>query len=976
MKKICLLSAMVGLFAVACFGQAQYVNPMVGTDGHGHTYPGAIVPFGGVQVSPDTRLDGWDGCSAYHYSDDVVYGFSHTHLSGTGCSDYGDILLMPFTGKPSLKNTEYCSKFSHRNEVAQAGYYAVVLDKNKVKVELTATKHVGFQRYTFPDTKGPKGVVIDLTHRDKVISSGMNFQDNEIQGWRESEAWNPHQYCAFSLVASQPIQRIDFYQDDKLVDAQQVRGTNCKAVVYFQDNVRQVVLKVAISGTDMQGAHTNQSEIKDFDFNAIHANATALWNKELGKIEVSDPNPENLKVFYTALYHSFTSPYLFSDMDGRYRGMDGQIHVVDKGHQMYTVFSLWDTYRALHPLLNIIDRQRTNDFLYTFLKHYEQGTMLPVWELSAYETWCMIGYHSVPVIYDAYVKGMHDYDANEMLAAMVHSATLNKLGRPQYAQYGYIPGDMENESVSKTLEYAYDDWCIAQFAKQIGNDKVYREFIDRAQYYKNIMDVKGFMHGKINGGFVTPFNPTEVNNFFTEANSWQYSTYVPQDIDGFVDMLGGKKVAIAFLDSLFSTSSNMSGRQQADITGTIGQYAHGNEPSHHAIYLYDYLGLPYKTQALARKIMTELYTSKPDGLCGNEDCGQMSGWYVISSMGFYEVCPGSNQYAIGYPMFSKVVLHLENGKTLTITKDSNKPYIQSVKWNGKDYPNAYITYQQIVDGGELAFTMGDKPSAWGTGVGQQPESGIKPTITVVPYFSIAEKRFNNQEDVSILLYQPLAGATPEMQSVLSQTKIYYTVDGSEPTPQNGILYVKPIHIMQDVVLKAIAYNAVTGASKVVEAKYTRYVKDKNITYITKPQPQYFYGGEDGLIDNLRGTENYRVGGWQGFNGDFEAVVDLLNARQVNAVGVGCLSEVKSWIFFPSKVIVEISDDNVHFKPYGEFVCPTPVKQDTAFVQDMIVKGNAQGRYIKIKVVNYGKLPSWHISAGEQAWLFVDEVWVK
>ena len=474
------------------FGQqqnlAEYVNPFVGTDFHGHTYPGAIVPFGMIQPSPDTRLDGWDGCSGYHYSDNVVYGFSHTHLSGTGCSDYGDVLLMPFTGKASVMNKEYASGFSHRNETASPGYYSVLLDKNNIKVELTASRRVGVHRYTFPESRGAKGVVIDLKHRDKVLNSRIQYdpKKNMILGIRESSAWNDHQKLSFSILFSQPIRNIEYYVNGIPVDASDViAGKDCKAVIYFADDVKEVVLKVAISGivNDMEGAIKNQTEIPDFNFDKVKADALKMWNDELNRIVVETEDVKLKEVFYTALYHAFTSPYLFTDIDGRYYGMDGNVHQ-SQGHDVYTVFSLWDTYRALHPLLSLIDRKRTGDFLYTFMKHYEQGGMLPVWELAGFETWCMIGYHSVPVIYDAYVKGIGDFDKEKMLEAMVSSAKLKKLGRPEYAKYGYVPGDKEHEDVSKTLEYAYDDWCIAQYAKAIGNKEIYDEFIQRCQFYK------------------------------------------------------------------------------------------------------------------------------------------------------------------------------------------------------------------------------------------------------------------------------------------------------------------------------------------------------------------------------------------------------------------------------------------------------------------------------------------------------------
>ena len=963
-----LLVAMAGV----CLAQSEYVNPFVGTAEHGHTFPGAIVPFGAVQVSPDTRLDGWDGCSGYHYSDNRIYGFSHTHLSGTGCSDYGDVLVMPFVGNPSIDPKKYSSVFAHPKEQASPGFYSVRLN-NGVLAELTAGRYVAMHRYTF-QKNGRRGIIIDLTHRDKVLASSIATLGNEIVGYRRSEAWNPDQYCAFSIVASEKIQKVEYYKDGKLVAGDEISGENCKAIVYFADNISSLTIKVAVSAVDVEGARNNQNEIKGFKFDAQKDAAKALWDNELGKIKVEAKNAEYLKVFYTALYHCFTSPYLYSDLDGRYRGQDGQIHRVENNHPIYTVFSLWDTYRALHPLLNIIDKKRSNDFLYTFLQHYRQGGMLPVWELSAYETWCMIGYHSAPVVLDAFVKDMHPYDANEMLEAMAHSARLDMLGRPEMAKYGYVPSDADNESVSKTLEYAYDDWCIAQFAKAIGNTAVYEEFINRSQNYKNLMDPDGFMHAKANGGFTSPFDPTEVNNNYTEANCWQYSTYVPHDMTNYIRLMGGDEAFEVFLDSLFYGDSRMTGRDQSDITGVIGQYAHGNEPSHHAAYLYNYIGKPWKTQDLTRKIMTELYSSKPAGLCGNEDCGQMSAWYVFSAMGFYPVCPGSNQYVIGYPLLDKVEMSLENGKKFVVTKDKDLPYIQSVVLNGKELKSSFLTYSQINNGGTLEFKMGNAPSAeWGVGNQNKPQSAVSPSVTMVPFFSTDALTFGESITVDINLYERgyINAATSP-----SVTEIYYTVNGAEPTPLSGVRYSGPLTFTETTTLKAIAYNAKTGASKVVEATYVKVNNDMKLNYVTPPAPQYYAGGDGGLVDGLRGKENWRIGRWQGFPGDFEAVVDLSSRKDVHSVALGCLEDVKPWIFFPSKVEVFISDNGEDYSLFGVAEGIGSEKSDEAKTHAFTVNGAAKGRYLRVKAYSYGKLPEWHVSAGQQSWMFIDEIEVK
>ena len=1035
MKRLTIL--LIAIMAVAmCFAQSEYVNPFVGTDKHGHTYPGAILPFGAIQLSPDTRLDGWDGCSGYHYSDSRIYGFSHTHLSGTGCSDYGDILVTPFTGEPSVINEKYALKFNHEGEYAEPGYYSVKFE-NGIRAELTAANYVGLHRYTF-QTKGKCGIIVDLQHRDKTLEAYMTLKANDLVGYRRSEAWNDDQYCAFSLKTSVPAESVVYYKDDNPVNIKEVKGTNCKAVIYFPEGTKEVVVKVAISAVDMDGAINNQTEVRDFDFDVVRNNAIKIWDKELGKISVESHNEEYMKIFYTAMYHSFTSPYLYSDLDGRYRGEDQKIHKTENGHKMYTVFSLWDTYRALHPLLNIIDQKRSGDFLYTFMNQYRQSGYLPMWELSSFETWCMIGYHAVPVILDAYVKGIRDYDAKEMLQAMIATANLNKLGRPEYAKYGYVPGDMENESVSKTLEYAYDDWCIAKFAKAIGDEKVYQEYIRRAQSYKNLLDPKGFMHGRMNGGFVTPFNPREVNNFYTEANCWQYTTYVPHDFSTFIEMVGGQKSMELFLDRLFNSSSEMTGRDQADITGVIGQYAHGNEPSHHAAYLYNFVGKPDKTQAMVNKIMRSLYNSKPDGLCGNEDCGQMSAWYVFSALGFYPVCPGNNQYVIGYPLFDKAVLHLENGETLVITKNEDKPYIQSVTVNGNPLTKSYLTYDEIAKGGEIAFTMGDTPSStWGKGKGNLPVNKIdlKDNIVPVPVFSTDKVTFQDQTRIALNVpkimdesrrdggdaksktekeemtkiqkktldtrnnfHDPRSGSkdtqikAAELQRVSADSKnssaslksqsmrgeqyeIYYTVDGQEPTPKTGIHYKEPILVDKDMTIKAVAVDAKGRTSRVAEAHYVRYTRDKDITYVTKPEPQYFAGGQVGLVDNLRGKENYRIGGWQGFTKDCELIIDLREKKPISIVGAGCLEEQRAWIFLPQGMEVYVSNDGKDYKLFGKMTVKE-ARTEGAHVEDLTVKGKAKARYVKIKIINYGKLPEWHLSAGENAWLFVDEVWVK
>jgi hypothetical protein len=627
------------------------------------------------------------------------------------------------------------------------------------------------------------------------------------------------------------------------------------------------------------------------------------------------------------------------------------------------------------------------------MKHYEQGGMLPMWELAAFETWCMIGYHSVSFIYDAFVKGMDDYDKNKMLEAMLHSATLDKLGRTEYAQYGYIPGDKEHEGVSKTLEYAYDDWCIAQFAKAMGNEKVYQEYIKRCQYYKNLLDPNGYMRPKLNGGWIEPFDPTEVNNHFTEGNSWQYSTYIPHDFTNYIALRGGDPIVAQFLDSLFHTSAELSGRHQVDVTGLIGQYAHGNEPSHHAAYLFNYVGKAWKTQALCRQIMRDFYTSKPDGLIGNEDCGQMSAWFVFSAMGFYPVCPGDNKYVLGSPIFDKITINLENGKQFIIiaqNQSDNNVYIQSVTLNGNPYTQSYITYNDIKDGGTLEFVMGEEPNPFfGLAPEERPVNQVEPTLTIVPVFSPIQRSFNKTavitisdirlsdirlSDLRLSDFRQSQSSSQLISGIKSQ--IFYTTDGSIPTT-GSLEYTKPITIDATTSFRAVAWNSETGYSNVIEANYHKVQQDKSIQILSRYSSQYTADGDEGLINNIRGNINFRLGGWQGYQDqDFEAIVDLKSVREVHEIGAGFLQDIRSWIFFPKSMYIETSVDGIHYESYGDFACPYPDDDYTPMVDDFIIKKEVKVRFIKIKAANYGNLPVWHLGAGYPAFIFVDEVIVR
>ena len=934
----------------------RYVNPFVGTGGHGHTFPGAIVPFGMVQVSPDTRLTGWDGCSGYHYSDDVVYGFSHTHLSGTGISDYGDILLMPTIG-PLKKN--YASRFSHQDETASPGFYTVRL-QNHVLVELTATARAGMHRYRFPSTN-EANVIVDLAHRDKVIDSGLRIEGETVLGWRRSQAWARDQIVYFAIEFSQAFTEHGF--------------DGSRAFFRFHArNHTPVLVRVGISAVSEEGALQNlRAEIDHWDFRKVRSAAEAAWNRELGKITVTGGTDAELTNFYTGLYHAMTAPNLFMDVDGQYRGRDFKIHKATD-FTNYTVFSLWDTFRAAHPLYTIIDTKRTRDFIKTFLVQYEQGGRLPVWELAANETDTMIGYHAVSVIADAAAKGIGGFDLKQAFAAMKHSAELRHYGLGAYMDHGFISTEDERESVSKVLEYAYDDWCIAEVARMVGATEEMYRYLARAQSYKHVYDPQtGFMRPRTNGGWTEPFDPREVTFHFTEANAWQYTFFVPQDVEGLIDLMGGAAKFAGKLDQMFAAESRTTGREQADITGLIGQYAHGNEPSHHMAYLYNYAGQPRKTQLRVRQIMDQFYKPTPDGLIGNEDCGQMSAWYVLSAAGFYPVTARSTSYVIGTPLFPEVRFNLENGHSFTIRArnvSARNIYIQSATLNGKQYRKSYLDHADLMRGGELIFKMGPQPNTtWGTGPGNQPVSRISgATVVPVPVIKSTGKTFKRNLTIDI---QPLARGA----------RIRYTTDGSEPT-ERSTLFTRPFTIDKSMTVKAMAIDA-RRPSRVATAKFHRIPHDWKLTLLSKYNSQYPGGGDFAVVDGIRGTTNWTSGAWQGYWGkDFVAVVDLGKPQMISKLGAGFLQDAGSWIWMPRTVRFEVSLDGQNFVSVLTIPNDVPDGSNPDFNVGTLAKDfvknitRQQARYVRITAVNFGKIPAWHPGHGGDAWIFADEIIIE
>jgi len=940
----------------------NYVNPFIGTGGHGHTYPGATMPFGMMQLSPDTRLDGWDGCSGYHYSDEYIYGFSHTHLSGTGVSDYGDILLMP-TNKSILNNGAdgkegYRAHFSHDNEVAEAGYYKVHLDSTNIDVELTVSERSGIHKYTFPSAEN-QVVILDLIHRDELLDSSVQFEsETEIQGFRHSKAWATNQKLFYYMKFSHPIKNWDikYFQSPKKL-----------ALELDNPNNEPVFVKIGISAVDEAGAKKNlEAEIGAKSFEEVKKLAQDTWEQQLEKIVIESDDVDYKTNFYTALYHTMIAPNLYQDVDGRYRDMDLEIHE-SKDHTHYTVFSLWDTYRAAHPLYTIIEQDRTNDFIKTFIKKYESGGIMPIWDLSANYTGCMIGYHAVPVIADAYMKGIRDYDVEKAFEAMKHSATRDKLGLDYYKELGYIPVEKESESVSKTLEYAYDDWTIAQMAKAMNKTADYETFTKRAQFYKNVFDPETqFMRGRFRNTWFAPFDPYEVNFNYTEANSWQYSFYVPQDVSGFIELLGGKDKLEAQLDKLFTAKQETSGRNQADITGLIGQYAHGNEPSHHMAYLYNFINKPSKTQEYVHQILTTLYKNEPDGVSGNEDCGQMSAWYVLSSLGFYSVTPGNNEYIIGTPLFDKATINLENGKTFTIVANNiskENKYIKSVSLNGKNHPKTFINHQDIINGGTLVFEMTNAATDWGTADDAIPVTQItEHKIVPPPFIAKGDIAFKGQTEVTLSMPN-----TP--------AEIFYSIDDSEFK-----MYDKPFTISEACKLTVYATDDKGNESPKITTEFFKIDPNLKIELGTEYANQYNAGGQNALIDGIVGTEDFRTGTWQGyFDTDVIAMVDLGSEKNISEINVNFLKDQKSWIFLPTQVQFFISTDGKNFTSLKRQLVKEPRPTDHPVVEKFGASFSARkARYVKVVAKKLGVLPEWHLGYKHdgRSWLFVDEIEIK
>ncbi|MBQ7019844.1 MAG: GH92 family glycosyl hydrolase [Bacteroidales bacterium] len=791
----------------------DYVDPMIGTGFHAHTYPGATAPFGMVQLSPDTRVGGWDACSGYHYSDNTILGFSHTHLSGTGCADLSDILFYPTVKPVKADGDAYeCPAhiFSHDDEVAKPGYYSVEMDNGAIKAELTATPRTGVHRYTFNEGD-VRAIVIDLKHTvaapDETFKSS-NFKlisDTEIQGYKNTDAFVLDQHQYFSARFSEP------FKAEILSDAY--------ALLTFAPDVDEVTAAVSLSAVSYENAQANGlAEVPVLDFDKVKAEAHAAWAEEMNDIVVKGGTKAQKINFYTAVYHTKICPNLMSDVDGSFRRHDNTIGKVAQGNSYYSTFSIWDTFRAWNPLQTIINTELVDDMVYSMLEMYRYSGELPLWPLCSGETNCMIGYHAVSVIADAYMKGIRNFDAEYALEAMVKSSNINRKGSELYTKHDFLPANRAKESVSITLEFVYDDWTIARMAEALGKEDIAKEYYERALNYMNVFDGSTcFFRGRnLDGTWVTPFQPSATGRDFTEATPWHYRFFVPHDVNGLMKNYPSKDAFIKALDDLFTLETEMD-IEVSDVTGLKGQYAHGNEPSHHMAYLFSYVGQPWKTQKYTRELLDEMYTPTPDGIIGNEDAGQMSAWYVLSALGFYSVCPGSNEFVLTTPLFDEAVVKLANGKTLTIKAAgaAKKHYVKDVVLNGQKIDVNYITYDQIMNGGELVYTLSAEPCMErGTAPEAAPYSLTKADIVPAPYTEAQSYLFEGNLEVEL--------------KVNADAQIRYTLDGSEPTEKSP-LYESPFTITKSCVIKAKAFKGgLESRTMVLDA-----VKAENIPAVSK-----------------------------------------------------------------------------------------------------------------------------------------------
>ncbi len=956
MNYICPVKNVLGLvsslFAQVILAQGNFtnfINPMVGTGGHGHTFPGACVPFGMVQLSPDTRIDGsWDGCSGYHYSDSVIYGFSHTHLSGTGVSDYGDVAFMPsFVDKdiePIKETDAFTAVFNHANEVARAGYYTVKLH-NGLQVELSATARTGVQRYTAP-RNGIIWVQLDLTHRDELVSGTIEVIDSQnFVGYRQSKAWATNQWVYFASHWSKKPSDIKMFANDKGI---------YKAYFKFKMQAwESIELNTALSSVSQEGAVLNLNTEMVSIYSAI-LNSKKLWQHKMQKIGLEGADTQTLYKFYTALYHCMIHPNIMNDVDGKYRGRDGKIHTVTWDGNYYTVFSLWDTYRALHPLLNLIEPEISRDFMHTFYEHNQQSGRLPMWELWGNETNCMIGMHSIPVIWNTYLNGNINKSMLEKLYyAAVQEITHRRPDFKKYMEKGYLEVQDESESVSKTVEFSFNFHCLELMAYSL---KLYNDAIKWKTYahgYNHLYNHKtGFIQPRSNGQWLANFDPYQVNNHYTEANAWQYFQVPHSKHESKYSVQG------ILLDDIFKAKTETSGREQADITGLIGQYAHGNEPSHH--YLYDYIGKnPEQAKTLIAKVCKEFYTNSPDGLIGNEDCGQMSAWYVFSTMGFYPKVYSDN-FTYGNMDVNKVTLATSLGVKTFLKNNPLKPQKGTIKvhsFNMHELKNNdtlfFETYKMIEAGIELFD------------IASYNQNLVAPVLHVENDTLTFEGMQNENLILKYLISNKPLEAFDYSKGITTDLnqKIF--------VPKNNYLY-------------AWSLNPYGYGNNQEFKPYTVYhspapFKPFKVAYNCRLNSQYQAIGNNSLIDNVLGDIDWRKGNWQGIQDqNLELVVTLPQKVRLKKCGLHVLQDTRSWIVYPKNVSYWASNNGIKWNLIGTVANTIDCNTDTAQIQWLIVKVKSSKKYkfVKIVATQFGALPAWHPGKGEPSFIFADELIVE
>ncbi len=846
----------------------NYVDPFIGTDGHGHTFPGASRPFGAIQLSPDTRKGNWDACSGYHYSDTTLFGFSHTHLSGTGVIDLGDVLFRPTTVNMINSDKEFTypkmAKFSHDKEIASPGYYSVLLEEDNINVELTSSLRTGFHKYKFPNNSN-KYVLIDLEHSlddEHIFETEFKYEsDHIISGMRRTRGWSENQVvyfvAEFSSDFNPKIIVGGVIQEFKKGDI--IKSKNLKLVLDFSHSkINTIEAKVAISSTGYKGAKLNfESDSKYNNFNDVHKESTKIWSNILSKYNIKTNNEKLKKIFYTSVYHSYLAPYTYNDVDGSYRGMNKKIY--NNKFTNYTALSVWDTYRTWNPLMTIMEPKLVKDIVYTSLARFNEVNELPIWPLYSSETGTMIGYHTTAVISEAIIKGIKGVNATEVYQSLITSSNKKRKGADLYRNNGFISANNNKESVSCLLEYCYDDWSIAQVAKVLGKNTDYKSYIERSQNFTNIFDGKTkFFRGKnSDGSFVSPFSPYKLLKDYTEATAWQYRFYVPHDINGLINQFGDISSFSLALDSLFIDNTTMGEMQ--DITGIMGQYVQGNEPSHHAAYLFNYIGEPWKTQKYVRELLTNMYSSKPDGIIGNEDMGQMSAWYIMSSMGLYPVAPATGEYVFGSPLFDQMKLKIGNSKTLNIVAHNNNEknyYVDKILFNGEEILNNYISHKVIIKGGKLEFFMSSVPNYnRGTKKENFPYSFTTGKIVSTPYVNDDVSLFEDKVSVKLSVNT-------------KDAEIYYTLDNTQPN-KSKIKYNGEFIISKSTEIRAIAIKDNIEKSHELKlfAKKAKYLPSKTLNKKLKSGLKYkYYKGDfstvfdiESLKPNSKGyVTNFRI----------------------------------------------------------------------------------------------------------------------